>query len=58
MTSDDAVYSKFDVSTDGVVLFKKVTTFLKNSLACPVIMSVKAFRCFFIVMLYLLVMSL
>lgn len=25
MTSDDAVYSKFEVSKDGVVLFKKVT---------------------------------
>lgn len=25
MTSDDAVYSKFEVSNDGVVLFKKVT---------------------------------
>lgn len=28
MTSDDAVYSKFEVSKDSVVLFKKVTTIL------------------------------
>lgn len=27
MTSDEAVHSKFEVSKDSVVLFKKVTTF-------------------------------
>lgn len=26
ITSDDAVYSKYDVSKDSVVLFKKVTS--------------------------------
>lgn len=34
-TSDEAVFSKFEVSKDSVVLFKKVTALLKSFCTVP-----------------------